>query len=173
MHDKYQIRLANQNDAATIAQHRVLMFREMGAVSDREIDSLMHSTALWVQQELAEKRYVGWLAEDQEQIVAGAGIHLRLLPPGPNCMNVGRWGHIVNVYTYPKHRRRGIARRLMAEAIRWCAAQALDHVTLTASDQGRSLYEKLGFVATAAMSLPRHCLKQHNIMSPDPRDPSL
>lgn len=155
----YQIRLANPSDAATIARHRVLMFLEMGVVSNLERDVLLSAIVPWLQKELAEERYVGWLMEDRQQIVAGAGIQLRSLPPGPNCLQVGRWGHIANVYTEPEHRRRGIARRLMEEILAWCVAQTLDQVTLTASDHGRPLYETLGFIATADMTLPIHRLK--------------
>lgn len=132
------------------------MFHEMGAVSERERDTLLNTSALWIQQELTEERYIGWLALDPEQVIGGAGIHLRSLPPGPHCLKGGRWGHIVNVYTEPEHRRRGIARQLMIEVLGWCASQTLDQVTLTASDQGRPLYEALGFVATPDMCLPRH-----------------
>lgn len=74
------------------------MFHEMGSVSDYEREALWDPTLSWIQQELDEERYVGWLAEVQEQVVAG-GIHLRSLAPDPNSMKVGEWGHIVNLYT--------------------------------------------------------------------------
>ena len=49
------------------------------------------------------------------------------------------------MYTEPEHRRRGLARRLMAEMIAWCRAAGLGSVSLHASDAGRPLYEALGF----------------------------
>lgn len=141
------------------------MFREMGSISDSQQDALFEPTLSWIQQELAEELYLGWLAESRGQIVAGAGIHLRLFPPGPSCMKIGKWGHIVNVYTEPNHRRRGIARKLMHELLKWCSTQSLDHITLTASDQGHALYDALGFIPTADMSLPLHRLKNLDQMS--------
>jgi GNAT superfamily N-acetyltransferase len=168
MRSDYQIRIANQGDAATIAQHRVLMFHEMGAISDPERDAFWDPALFWIQQELAAERYIGWLAEGPQQVVGGAGIHLRTLPPGPGCMRVGRWGHIVNVYTQPDFRRQGLARRLMLELLRWCADRSLDRITLTASDQGRSLYEALGFVATSDMNLPLHRLNDLGLVDPPP-----
>src|ERR1035441_8488557 len=98
MSNDYKTHLANQNDTATIARHRILMFHEMGCVSDHEREALWDPTLSWIRQELDEGRYFGWLAEVQGQVVAGAGILLRSLPPGPNCMKVGKWGHIANVY---------------------------------------------------------------------------
>jgi hypothetical protein len=37
----------------------------------------------------------------------------------------------------------------------WCGEERFDHVTLSASDEGRPLYESLGFRATADMKLVR------------------
>jgi len=44
---------------------------------------------------------------------------------------------ILNVYTDPAYRRRGIARALMETMIDWCRSEGFAHVTLHASDDGR------------------------------------
>jgi ribosomal protein S18 acetylase RimI-like enzyme len=64
-----------------------------------------------------------------------------------------RRGNILNVYTEPGHRRQGMARALMQIALDWCAANQLDIVILHSSDDGRGLYESLGFEATNEMRL--------------------
>jgi GNAT superfamily N-acetyltransferase len=60
---------------------------------------------------------------------------------------------ILNVYTEAEFRRRGIAQRVMAVIIAWAEAYGLRGVNLHASDEGRVLYEKLGFVQTNEMRL--------------------
>jgi len=60
---------------------------------------------------------------------------------------------VLNVYTEPAFRNRGLARRLMHAVIDWCRAQGLASVQLHASDAGRPLYESLGFGATNEMRL--------------------
>ena len=60
---------------------------------------------------------------------------------------------VLNVYTEPEFRRRGIARRIMETAIGWCREQGLGSVSLHASDFGRALYESLGFRQTNEMRL--------------------
>ena len=60
---------------------------------------------------------------------------------------------IVNVFTEPEWRRRGLAKLLMNTIIAWSRDQNLDSLVLHASDDGRALYEKLGFVPTTEMSL--------------------
>src|SRR3981081_2537052 len=63
---------ATVSDAAIIARHRVEMFRDMGQVPADELATtlLKESTsalAVW----LADGSYVGWLARDAHQVVAG------------------------------------------------------------------------------------------------------
>jgi GNAT superfamily N-acetyltransferase len=91
-----------------------------------------------------------------------------------------RRGNIVNVYTEPEFRRRGLARRLVEAALEWCKKNNIDFVILHASDQGRSLYESLGFQPSNEMRVrlqkseegSRDCLRSlpqnHSSRSPEP-----
>ena len=63
----------------------------------------------------------------------------------------GRQGIILNVFTEPEWRRHGIAARLIKTIIEWSREQRLDGLVLHASDEGRALYERLGFVSTNEM----------------------
>src|SRR6266481_2324902 len=65
----------------------------------------------------------------------------------------GRQGLIVNVFTEPAWRRRGLAKLLMNAIIAWSREQNLDGLVLHASDDGRALYEQLGFICTTEMRL--------------------
>ena len=44
-------------------------------------------------------------------------------------------------------RRRGIAGQLVKEIITWSRNERIDRLLLHASDDGRSVYERLGFIA--------------------------
>ena len=61
----------------------------------------------------------------------------------------------MNVYTEAAYRRRGLVRGLMKTAMEWCAREGVGTVIPHASDEGRPLYEKLGFEATDEMRLKR------------------
>jgi len=52
-----------------------------------------------------------------------------------------------------EYRRQGIARKLMQSMIDWCRQQDFISVGLHASDEGRALYEQLGFEPTNEMQL--------------------
>ena len=129
------------------------MFRDMGSIPEQDYELLRQACADWIDKALANGGYAGWLVEHGHAVVAGGGILLREMGPGPGCYRVSRWAHIVNVYTEPAHRRRGLARLVMQSMLDWCAHHAFDLVTLAASDEGRPLYESLGFVPTHDMRL--------------------
>ncbi len=93
-------------------------------------------------------------------VIAGAGVYLRRAMPHPlkrggTTVGIaeGRLDTVLNVFTEPEWRRRGVAALLMQRIIKWSRDERLDGLTLHAADAGRTLYEKLGFVATNEMRL--------------------
>lgn len=63
----------------------------------------------------------------------------------------GRQGIIVNVFTEPQWRKRGVAGLLIKEITIWSKNEQINRLILHASDEGRSVYERLGFVASNEM----------------------
>ncbi|HEX4214787.1 MAG TPA: GNAT family N-acetyltransferase [Candidatus Dormibacteraeota bacterium] len=62
-----------------------------------------------------------------------------------------RFGQINNVYVRPAWRRRGIGRTLMEQALGWLREEGCVVARLHASDDGRALYEGMGFTSTSEM----------------------
>jgi GNAT superfamily N-acetyltransferase len=156
----YVIRRAGVDDAAVIAQHRVAMFRDMGQVpTDAMAKELLELSTPALTATLREGSYVGWLAVDAKgDIVAGAGVHIKPQLPRPSSDGVAVTPVplVVNVYTEPAWRRRGLARALMTTLMQWANAEGFDRVNLHASKDGHALYVALGFVPTNEMRwMPR------------------
>jgi GNAT superfamily N-acetyltransferase len=118
-------------------------------VTWEEAETLRKASEPWIAGLMAKSEYIGWIVQHCGSEVAGGGIILLERGPAPGCTRIGRWAHIVNMYTAPDHRRRGLARRLMNTILEWCETHRIDHVTLGTSDQGRPLYESLGFQPTS------------------------
>jgi GNAT superfamily N-acetyltransferase len=137
--------MANVADAGEIARHRGLMFLDMGLVDEDDAEKLIVASAPWFIDVMKRGLYKGWVVEQNGQIVAGGGLHLSEIGPLPGSFRVGRSAHIANVYTHAEHRKRGVARSLLNEMLRWCQESRIDQVTLTASDDGRALYSSLEF----------------------------
>jgi len=150
----YAIRRADIGDAPIIAWHRAAMFRDMGELPPADVPSFEAATTPWIAERLASGVYLGWLIEHESTVVAGGGILLRDLWPTQHTLKAGRMAHVGSIYTECEHRRRGLARLVMETILDWCTAHAIDLVTLSASPDGRSLYEQLGFTPdTRAMRL--------------------
>lgn len=153
----YSIREAAVDDAAIIAGHRVAMFRDMGQVPTAQLASaLLSASTTALVPLLRDGSYVGWLARDEaDRVLAGAGVHVKPQLPRPwqdgSIVVTTPVPLIVNVYTEPDWRRMGIARALMHTLLQWAARRGFDRVLLHASDDGRPLYQSLGFTATNEM----------------------
>lgn len=140
----YVIRRAVVTDAPIIARHRVLMFRDMGEPAEAEA-ALEENSREQLRRLIERDEYLGWLAERDGVVVAGVGVFLRRLLPRFRNLSGRPEAYLLNVYTDPAHRRRGVARALIEGVIEWCRAHDVCRVTLHASQEGWPLYEGLGF----------------------------
>ena len=152
------VRHATAADAALLADHRVGMFRDMGSIQPQREDSLRRASVSYFTTAIPSGEYVGWLASpaDGDAPIAGAGVQLRSLLPRPDTAGdgllLGREGLVLNVYTDPAWRGRGVARHLMDVIVAWAKEAGVVRLVLAASPAGRPLYEKMGFVTTREMS---------------------
>ena len=163
MSERFTIRLATPADVGAIAEHRARMFEEMGEVPAEAFEILRMKSRERLRDLLTRGEYIGWLAVPARQpdiIAGGAGVQLREVLPHPfsrakdgNKIAEGRHAIIINVFTEPDWRRQGVAVLLLQTIIDWARAERLDRLVLHASDAGRSLYARLGFVGTNEMRL--------------------
>jgi GNAT superfamily N-acetyltransferase len=147
------IRLAGPGDLEIILHHRRSMFEAMGHHDPAVMDVVMSASRAFFGKKLAEGSYLGFLAALPDgEVVAGGGIAFVEFQPEPRNSRASR-GYIVNMWTERPYRRRGLARRLVLAMLDWSRAQGQRVLFLHASDEGRALYESLGFVATNEMRL--------------------
>jgi GNAT superfamily N-acetyltransferase len=129
------------------------MFHEMGYRDEAALDKMCEAFRPWLERRMRHNEYLAWFAVDEDRnIAAGLGLWLMDWPPhmiGPGAPR----GNILNVYTRPESRRMGLARRLMDAALEWCAQNRVRAVILHSSDDGRRLYESLGFEPTNEMRI--------------------
>jgi GNAT superfamily N-acetyltransferase len=145
------------NDLDTIVHHRRAMFFDMGYRDEQVLDAMSDRFRPWLHNKMEAGEYLAWFALAADSSIA-AGLGLWLMDWPPHMVAGGRWrGNIINVYTEPEYRRQGMARDLMQVALEWCADNEVGEVILHSSDQGRLLYESLGFQPTNEMRLILAC----------------
>lgn len=136
------------------------MFRDMGRLAVHQMEALERATAAYLHSALQSGEYVAWVAEDTATppaTIGGAGAQIRPILPRPSpdsdALELGPEAIVLNVYVESAWRRRGIADALMRAVLEALTARGIRRIVLHASDDGRRLYERLGFVATNEMRL--------------------
>jgi GNAT superfamily N-acetyltransferase len=174
MSDTFRVRRATKQDADIISWHRARMFQDMGEVPADTFEVLRTKGRARIEEWLERGHYIGWLASPADQaevIIAGAGVQLQPILPRPlshTTIGEGRQATTVNVFTEPQWRRRGIASLLLKEIIAWSRTARVDRLVLHASDEGRAVYERLGFITTNEMRLgdSKFCLSNPSFFMP-------
>lgn len=93
-----------------------------------------------------EDSHAAWLVFDGEEVVGtGAVSFYQVMPTYHNPS--GKKAYIMNMYTHPDYRRRGIAYRVLELLTAEAEMRQIDAVTLEATAAGRPLYEAFGFTA--------------------------
>ena len=145
MESSYSIRLATPDEAPILAEMRRRMFLDMGKPDDERIRRVVEAFVPWIADAIRKERYIAWVATSSKgEIVSNAGMLLLEWPPNTRDLNLVR-GYIMNVWTHPDHRRRGLARRLMEAVLAEAKRREIKVTALHASDYGRALYEQLGY----------------------------
>jgi ribosomal protein S18 acetylase RimI-like enzyme len=157
MKEDIAIRAATLDDVATIIHQRHQMFVDMGVTDGAGLARMDNLFEPWVRERLASGEYAGWLATIRtsagvERSVAGSGLLIYNWVPSV-FDPIGRRGYVLNVYTDPAYRGRGLARKLVDRTLEHARAQGLYVVSLHASEMGRSIYESLGFGTTNEMRI--------------------
>jgi len=138
------IRTAVPADIPEILRQRRGMYVDMGYGDAPGLDAMASLSEGYLSKAMADGSFRAWLAYEAERPVGGGALIISPWLAHPYDLECRR-ATILNVYVYPEFRRRGIARQLMEVMISWCRREGFAGVTLHASDDGRHLYESLGF----------------------------
>jgi GNAT superfamily N-acetyltransferase len=149
----FEIREAGLPELEVILHHRRSMFRDMREGTVEELDRMVAAARPMFAKAVENGSYHHWVAmADDGRVAAGGGVLLCPWPANPREACTER-AVILNVYTEPEFRRRGLARQVMQVILEWVKAHGLASVNLHASDEGRFLYESVGFKPTNEMRL--------------------
>jgi len=139
-------------DIPTITRHRRRMCEDMNYSDAAALSTMVTVTADYLKKAIPDGSFRSWLACENEHVVGGGAVVIVPWPAHAYDLECRR-ATILNVYTDPEYRRRGIARQVMQTMITWCQQEGFARVTLHASEHGRHLYESLGFQLNNEMRL--------------------
>lgn len=138
-------RKADLNDLELLTETRVIVLRAANRLSD-DTDMSVVGTAskAYYQQALSEGSHTAFLVFDGEKIIGTGGISYYNIMPTYH-EPTGKRAYIMNMYTAPNYRRRGIAARMVRMLLEDAKEHGVSMVGLEATDMGRPLYESCGF----------------------------
>ncbi|MCP3099118.1 GNAT family N-acetyltransferase [Myxococcus sp. K15C18031901] len=141
---EYIIRKAGLAELEDVIRLRLALMCELAAPHPEELAVWAEATRRYLPTALPAGRFHVWLAYVDGEAVACAGLAPYERPPSPEGLS-GLEGYIVNMYTAPRWRRRGISRALMTDMLDFARELGLGRLWLHASNDGRPLYEAMGF----------------------------
>ncbi|MDZ8258293.1 GNAT family N-acetyltransferase [Nostoc sp. ChiQUE01b] len=145
----FNLRQANLQELEALIQLRLELLRETGNIkADSDTANLAEATRKYVGEKMPSGEFLAWVAEVDSQIVATSGLVFFQRPPYNGNLS-GLEAYVMNVYTIPMWRGQGIATALLKEIISFVRTTEAKRLWLHATEDGKRIYEKLGFVSTS------------------------
>lgn len=89
--------------------------------------------------------HIAYLVYDNGKFIGAGGVSFyQVMPTYHNP--TGKKAYIMNMYTAPEYRRQGIAFQTLDLLVKDAKEQGVLQIALEATDMGRPLYERYGFV---------------------------
>lgn len=125
---------------------------DSGLAEGVALGTMKENFVVWVRPRLQDGSYVGWLVQEGERVVAGAGMWLMDFPPHwMDAMPLR--AYLLNFYVEVEFRGHGLAYALLKTTVEDARRRGIKVVSLHASKFGKPLYERNGFELSNEMVL--------------------
>lgn len=137
---------ATISDIEVLTKIRIEVLRAANKLSDDEDMSLVETESYNYYQKCFENNeHVAYLVYDGEKFAGCGGISFYAVMPtysNPKGTNA----YIMNMYTRPECRRKGVASKTLDLLVQEAIKRNIKKISLDATEMGKPLYEKYGFV---------------------------
>ena len=142
----YEYKKATIADIDELVRTRIIVLRTANNLSDDVDMSVVEKESYeYYKRALETGEHIAYLVYDKENFIGAGGVSFyQVMPTYHNP--TGRKAYIMNMYTAPEYRRQGIAINTLDLLVKDARKQGVTQIALEATDMGRPLYEKYGFV---------------------------
>lgn len=146
MKEKYEYKKATIEDIAELVRTRIIVLRAANKLSDGVDMSLVEKESYeYYKRALETSEHIAYLVYDKGTFIGAGGVSFyQVMPTYHNP--TGKKAYVMNMYTAPEYRRQGIAIRTLDLLVKDAKEQGVPQIALEATDMGRPLYERYGFV---------------------------
>ena len=135
---------ATKQDIPELIRLRIAyMADDFGSVSEEERSGMEKQLPDYFERKLGSE-LIAFVAKDEGRIVSVAYLHIIEMPANSILLN-GLYGEVLNVYTEPEFRGKGLCTKLMNNLIEYGKIRGLGRIDLSATKEGYPIYEKLGY----------------------------
>lgn len=148
-------RKASLEDLELLTDLRITVLRAANCLDEaKDLSCVRKNTRNYYELALEDESHIAYLVYDGDAVVGTGGVSFyRVLPTYHNP--TGENAYLMNMYTAPSYRNRGIASQMLNLLVSEAKARGVTRITLDATKMGRPLYERFGFVPMPAeMELP-------------------
>ena len=142
---RINIREIGSNEVELLTTYRMAYLTEMQGERDEEYQQKLKSELnQYFSDALAEKRFFAFLAELNGEILSFGAMVLKKIPGDFNQSSYLE-GDILNMYSLPFARRKGISALILQQLLNEAMKRGVSKVSLHTSKDGEKLYRKFGF----------------------------
>lgn len=137
---------ATLDDLEMLVETRIAVLRAANKLSDDvDMTEVKERSYEYYKEALSADMHVAYLVFDGETFAGAGGVSFfRVMPTFHNA--TGKKAYIMNMYTKPEYRRKGIALKTLELLVTEAKEKGVFAISLEATDMGRPLYEKYDFV---------------------------
>lgn len=141
-----EYRIATLEDIEFLTTSRIEVLRAANKLDNSvDMSEVEASSREYYKRALANGTHVAILVMEGDSFVGAGGVsYYKVMPTYHNPS--GEKAYIMNMYTNPAYRRQGIAFMTLDMLVQDAKKRGITQISLEATDMGRPLYEKYGFV---------------------------
>ncbi len=138
-------RKADIKDIDALIDVRIDFMKEVMDIKDDLKDIELRKSLFHYFSDLIPKdEFIAWLAICDDKIIGTSGLSFYKRPPSYKNLD-GKVAYIMNMYTLPSYREKGVAKVLFSNILEEAKAKGYYYFSLHATDMGRPIYKKFGF----------------------------
>lgn len=142
---KIRVREIGSGEVELLTTYRLAYLSEMQGERSPEYQQQLNAELnLYFTEALSEKRVFAFLAEQDGEALSFGAMVLKKIPGDFNQSSYLE-GDILNMYTVPFARRKGISAIILQELLNEARSRGISKVSLHTSKDGEKLYRKFGF----------------------------
>lgn len=142
--DLLSYRLAQKEDVPILTKLRIDFLKDYWGPNQENESLLETELTSYFKEEIESGEYIAWIAFMGEIPIATGGMKI-IRKPGSFRIPSGVCAYIMNIFTYPTYRRKGIAKTLFNKLIETGKAKGIQFFELHATEDGLQLYLNEGF----------------------------